>query len=178
MRRDCRETAGFTLVELLIVLAVIGIVAAMATVRLDRARMAASEASAIGSLRAINSAESTYASSCGASGFAQSLEDLSKPPAGSSQGFISADLSHDGVVKSGYEVAIEPDLSSTIVTVASRSCNAPAEPTLSSYFASAAPLSAGRTGLRTFATDKRGTIYLRDDGVAIEPGMSGAFALQ
>lgn len=169
---------GFTLVELLIVLAVLGILAAMASVRLDRARQASNEASAIGSLRAINAAQSTYASSCGGAGYAQSLEDLAKAPPGSVQAFITLDLTHNDVVKSGYVVRVDPDAGSTIVTPSSRACNAPAGHALSSYFASAVPVSMGQSGRRTFATDKRSTIYVREDGVAIAPGMYGAVPLQ
>ena len=154
-----RSAKGFSLIELLIVVAIIAIIAAIAVPGMLRARMSGNEASVIGSLRALNGAESTYASSCAHGGYAVALADLAKAPAGSNQGFISPDLSTDPAVKSGYSVALFGESGAANVGTAAATCNGSTGTPVASYEATADPVAAGNTGQRYFATDTRGTIF-------------------
>ena len=148
-------------VVVLLVVAMVGIVAAIAVPGLLRARMSGNEASAIGSLRAINSGEASYAASCAAGGYAVTLDDLAKPPSGSQMGFISLDLGTNGVTRSGYRVRLAKDAAAGVVDAgtAAGTCNASRGTPASSYFASAEPVTPGGTGTRYFATDARGIIF-------------------
>src|SRR5580765_3152295 len=73
---------GFSLIELLIVVAIILIIAAIAIPNLLRARMAANESSAVSSIRTVNTAEITYNSTYPTTGYSTTMAALGPPAAG------------------------------------------------------------------------------------------------
>src|SRR5215471_5243570 len=90
---------GFTLVELMIVVAIIGVLAGITAHHILAAKAAANEASAIGTLRAVNSGQAAYASTCAQGGYATSLAILA------TNRYASADVGY--TMKNGYDFALD-----------------------------------------------------------------------
>lgn len=102
-----RHSRGFALIDLIFVCGIIGVLSAIAIPRMSAAKAAAGSASAVGSLRAINSAELTFALTCGNGFYAPNLSTLGTPPAGSREPFITQGLgASNAVSKSGYVIQV------------------------------------------------------------------------
>jgi hypothetical protein len=114
----------------------------MAMPALIRAKIAANETSAIGSLRTVNAGQAVFKSACGNGGFASTLEDLARVPPGASQAFIPPDLSVNAGPKSGYLLALNASSRASQVSV--HTCNGASGGSVSAYFAEAHPADAGQ----------------------------------
>ena len=144
---------GFSLIELLIVVAIILIIAAIAIPNLLRSRIAANQASAVGSLRTLNTAEINYSTTYGL-GYTSTLGDLGPPtsgnPSATGAGLIDSVLSGGAAtaatsVKSGYKFTYSggaTDPSGRINT----------------YSITATPTTVGTTGTNFYYTDQSAVI--------------------
>ncbi len=154
-----RHQKGFSLIELLIVVAIILIIASMAIPNLLRARIAAHEASAVSSIRTINSAEITYQTAYPTWGYADTMAKLGPGaagtvcgvPSGANACLVDSSLSNSvtaGAAKSGYfyGLAATQGAGGTLYL---------------SYTVGASAAVFNQTGLRDFCSTEDGVIHFR-----------------
>jgi len=138
--------------------AILGVLASMAIMSMMRARAAAHESSAVGTLRTITSGQIVYSSSCGRGNFAADLTTLAAHPPDSPEPFLPPDLTAaTEVMKSGYRTTMT---AKTTAVVGPDDCNG--IPSWTGYYASSRPLTFGTSGNRSFATSSPSSMIWQD----------------
>jgi type II secretory pathway pseudopilin PulG len=150
-----RKAHGFALLDMIFVCGIIGLLCSIALPRLLLAKQAAGSASALASMRTIDSAELTFALTCGSGFYAPNLSTLGTAPAGSHEPFIGGGLgTADRVTKSGYIIQIK----ATAYDSAPSACNGlPAGSAGQGFHAGADPTEPDN--VRFFSTNASGLIY-------------------
>ncbi|SRR5258708_18572895 len=152
-----KKQKGFSLIELLIVVAIILIIAAIAIPNLIRSKMAANEASAVASLRTLNTTEILFTTGCNI-GFSADLKTLGPDPGGTGQAPVCTGAGDDLV-----DAVMSGGAGGTATTFTKSGFNfvyAPGAAPIATYTITAVPVSVGGSGLRGFITDQTGVIHV------------------
>jgi type II secretory pathway pseudopilin PulG len=159
-RSRVRGSEGFTLLDVIFVVALIGILSAIAGPILIRGRAAANETSAIATMRTVNTGQLSYALSCGVGLWAASFPALADP--GGNLGFLPPDMTAVAApAKSGYTYTLAPGPGGLTALL---DCNGNA--VALDYYVTAVPNAFGTTGNRAFASSEGNVIWQDMMGLA------------
>jgi type II secretory pathway pseudopilin PulG len=149
--------SGFTLIDLLFTCSLICTIATMALPSLLRAKGVAQSASAIATLRVVNSSQLSFAVTCGSGFYAPAFPNLGIAPPGSPTAFLPAELSSGpAFLKQGYSF----NMTGTSLPGAPASCNGLAAGTAAPGYAAIADPLDPVGNPRFYGTNADGTIYV------------------
>ena len=162
---------GFTLIDMLFVVALVGMLSTLAIPGLMRARNAAQSSSALGTVRIINSAQLSFAITCGLGFYAPDFPALTVKPAGALEGFLPEDLATGPTfIKSGYNFS----LAGTSLPGAPPSCNGLAAGRTAPAYAVVADQLDAASAPRFFGSNADGAIFEHSKSLATTMPETGA----